>query len=114
MSNNKPEKPSITQLMNMAEEMQKNMQEMQKKLGEKEIIGKAGGGGIEVLVKMNGKMEMLGIKMSPDARAAKDEILDEIIVSAVNQAIQKAQGLTKDAMVDIYQKIGMPFQDEEK
>ena len=76
-------------LMKQAQKMQKQMEEMQEELHKKEFECTAGGGAITV--KVNGKKEVLSIKLEEEVVDKDDiEMLQDLIVAAVNEAIRKA------------------------
>ncbi len=69
--------------------MMKNLQKMQAKMQEEiealEIEGSSGGG--VVTARMNGKKQLLSIKLSPDAITPDDlELMEDLVVAAVNEA----------------------------
>ena len=72
--------------------MMKDLQKMQSKMQDEietiEIGGTAGGG--IVTARMNGKKELLSIKLSPEAITPDDpELMEDLLVAAVNQAGRK-------------------------
>jgi DNA-binding YbaB/EbfC family protein len=72
--------------------MMKDLQKMQGKLQEEiealEVTGTAGGG--VVTARMNGKKELLGLELSPEAVTPDDvELMGDLIVAAVNDAGRK-------------------------
>jgi DNA-binding YbaB/EbfC family protein len=82
--------------------MMKDLQRMQGQLQEKvdalEVEGSAGGG--VVIARMNGKKELLGLKLTPDAITPDDpELMEDLIVAAVNDAGRRVdaevQGMTQ-------------------
>lgn len=82
--------------------MMKDLQRMQGQLQEKvealEVEGSAGGG--VVIARMNGKKELLGLKLTPDAVTPDDlEMMEDLIVAAVNDAGRRVdaevQGMTQ-------------------
>jgi DNA-binding YbaB/EbfC family protein len=84
-------------LMKQMEKVQKKIEEIQKELEEKRVEGTAGGGMITVVA--NGKQEILEIKIDPEVVNPDDvEMLEDLIVAAVNQAREKAQKLQMEDM----------------
>ena len=72
--------------------MMKNLQQMQAKMQSEvealEIEATAGGG--MVTARMNGKKELLGIKLDPEAITPDDpELLEDLVIAAVNEAGRK-------------------------
>jgi len=81
---------NMNNLMKQAQRMQRQMEEGQKELEVKEFTAKAGGGAVEVIV--NGKKEVTGIKISPEAVDPEDvEMLQDMIMAAVNEAMKMAE-----------------------
>lgn len=75
----------INQIMKQAQEMQKKMQEHQDSLASQEFEAASGGG--MVTAKVNGKGELLAIKLEPDVVSKDDiEMLQDLIVAAINEA----------------------------
>ncbi len=88
---------SMQNLMKQAQKMQEEMQKAQEELEEAEVSGSAGGGLVTVTV--NGKKEMLGISISPDAVDPDDmEMLEDLIVAAYNAARDEADALAKEKL----------------
>ncbi len=80
---------NMNNLMKQAQRMQRQMEESQKELEEKEYTAKSGGGAVEVTV--SGKKEVLSVKISPEAVDPEDvEMLQDMIVAAVNEAMKQA------------------------
>lgn len=99
---------------NIMKEMQKiqaKMEEVQKELENKRVEGTAGGGMIKVVA--NGKQEILEIKIDPEVVNPNDvEMLEDLIVAAVNQAKEKAQQLQMEDMSKLTGGLkipGLPF-----
>ncbi|MDD3371500.1 MAG: YbaB/EbfC family nucleoid-associated protein [Alphaproteobacteria bacterium] len=81
---------NIGQMMKQVQEMQAKMMDMQSRLGEIMITGQSGGG--MVVVTMNGKTEMKKISIDPKIIDADEkEMLEDLIVAAVNDAKAKAE-----------------------
>jgi len=60
-------------------------------------------------VVVNGKMEILSIKIDPDVLAENDpEIVETLVAAAVNEGIKKAHDLIKDKMSDITGGMDIP------
>lgn len=100
---------NMNNLMKQAQRMQRQMEESQKELEEKEFTAKAGGGAVEVTV--TGKKEVTKIVIDKDA-ADPDEVdmLQDMIMAAVNEALRMAE----EANAEIMNKMtgglgGLPF-----
>ena len=89
--------------------MQRQMEETTKELEEKQYTASAGGGAVSVTV--SGKKEILSVKLSEEVVDPEDiEMLQDLIVAAVNEALRKAE----DAGAELMGKMtgglgGLPF-----
>ena len=82
-------KMDIKQLMRQAQEMQKAMAEKQQALATKTFEASAGGGMVTALV--IGKYEVMKLSIDPSIVVASDvEMLQDLVVAAVNEAFKKA------------------------
>ena len=84
---------NMANLMKQAQRMQRQMEEMESK----EFTATAGGGAVEVTV--SGKREVLGVKLAEEVVDPDDiEMLQDLIVAAVNEAMRKVDEETGAAM----------------
>jgi len=84
-------------MMKQVAKMQQKMEAIQKELAEKEVEGSAGGGMVKVVA--NGQQEILSIKIEKEVVDPEDvEMLEDLILSAVNQAREKAAELQSQSM----------------
>ena len=91
---------NMNNLMKQAQKMQKQMEETQAALEEKEYEATAGGG--VITVKINGKNEITEVKIDPEAVDPDDvETLEDLVVAAVNSAIQMQAEDEKSSMSKI-------------
>ena len=83
-------RPDMNALMRQAQKMQDDMKAKQAELEAAEYTGSASGE--MVTVRMNGKHEILGITIKPEAVDPEDvEMLQDLIISAVNEALRQAE-----------------------
>jgi len=88
---------NINQLMKQAKKMQAKMAELQAELEQKTVESSAGGGMVKVIA--NGKYEILSITIDPEVVNAEDiEMLQDLILAAVNDALRKAQEMVAEEM----------------
>lgn len=88
---------NMNNMMKQMKKMQREMEEMQAKMEAEEMEVSSGGG--MVTVKITGKKELVEIKIDPEAVDPDDvEMLEDLILSAVNQAIQMADAKSSEAM----------------
>ena len=84
-------------MMKQVAKMQRKMEQIQQELAEKTVEGSAGGGMVKVTA--NGNQDIIGIKIEPEVVNPDDvEMLEELILSAVNQAKEKAAELQAQSM----------------
>ena len=81
---------NMNNLMKQAQKFQKQMEEMQSQLQDKEFEASVGGGVVKAVA--NGKKEIVDIKIQPEAVDPDDvEMLQDLIISACNEALKKAE-----------------------
>ena len=95
-------------MIKQAQKMQENMQKMQAELEAKEYTAQAGGGVVSATV--TGKRELLALAIDPEAVDPEDvEMLQDMIVAAVNEAMRSAETEMAEAMQQITGGLGLPF-----
>ena len=88
---------NMNALMQQAKRMQEQMLKAQEELEQAEVVGKAGGEMVTVV--MNGKKEIKSIKLDKTAVDPDDvEMLEDLIIVAINDASAKADEMSKDKM----------------
>jgi len=81
-------------LMQQAQQMQQEMSKAQEELAKETVEASAGGGMVKV--KANGALEILEIKIAPEAIDPSDpELLADMVLAAVNEALRSAQKLVE-------------------
>lgn len=81
---------NMANLMKQAQKMQRQAEENQKALEEKEFTAKAGGGAVEVTI--SGKKEVTKVKLAEEVVDPDDiEMLEDLIVAATNEALRKVE-----------------------
>ena len=95
-------------MIKQAQKMQQDMLKMQQELQEKEYKAAAGGGVVTATV--NGKHELKDLVIDPDAVDPDDvEMLQDMIVAAVNQAMRSADEEASSSMQKLTGGMGLPF-----
>lgn len=98
---------NIGKLMKQAQQMQAKMQQLQEELAKKEVEGTSGGGMVKV--KMNGQQEVLSVNIEPEVFDDGDkEMLEDLIVAAVNEARRQVTDMTQEEMSKITGGMPMP------
>lgn len=84
-------------LVRQAQQLQAKMQKVQEEMATRTVEASAGGGMITAVA--NGKQELVSIKVEREVVNADDlEMLQDLIVAAVNSALQKAQEMVSEEM----------------
>ena len=98
---------NMQQIMRQAQKMQKKMEEAQAEAAAQVVEASAGGG--MVSVKVNGKQELLEVVIEKDVVNPDDvEMLQDLIVAAVNEGMKKAQLLMQDKLQGITGGLNIP------
>jgi hypothetical protein len=84
-------------LMKQAQQMQQKMMKLQEEIAQRTLDASVGGGMVTVTV--NGKSEVLRIKIEPQVVDPNDvEMLEDLILAGVNEALRKAQEMMAEEM----------------
>ena len=95
-------------MIKQAQKMQENMQKMQAELEAKEYSAQAGGGVVSATV--TGKRELVSLTIDPEAVDPEDvEMLQDLIVAAVNEAMRKADSDAAASMQQLTGGLGLSF-----
>jgi DNA-binding YbaB/EbfC family protein len=87
-------------LLKQAQEMQARITKVQEELGQKTVEGSAGGGMVQVTV--NGQLNINAVKIDPTViNAEEKEMLEDLILAAVNDGMRKARDLASAEMSKI-------------
>lgn len=88
---------NMANLMKQAQKMQRQMEEQAKEMETKEFTAAAGGGAVEVTV--SGAKKLLKVHLNEEVVDPDDiEMLEDLIVAAVNEAMEKADAESASAM----------------
>ena len=94
-------------MLRQAQKMQEEMLKAQEELGEKTVEASVGGGVVTVVA--NGKKEIVEVTIKPEAVDPDDvEMLQDLIVSAVNEAMRKADDMASSSMSKITGGMNIP------
>ena len=89
-------KGNMSKLLKQAQEMQTQIEEVQNQLSDMIIDAESGGG--MVSVKVNGKQEVLELNIEESALNEDKELLEDLIISAINKGLSKAQAESQNKM----------------
>jgi DNA-binding YbaB/EbfC family protein len=94
-------------MMKQFAKMQQRMEELQNELEAKRVEGSAGGGMVRVVA--NGKQDIVSVKIEKEVVNPEDvEMLEDLILSAVNQAREKAAELQAQSMAELTGGLNIP------
>lgn len=94
-------------LMRKAQMMQEQMAKTQEELEQREFKASTGGGMVEVV--MNGKKEITTLNINPEIVDPDDvEMLQDIVMAAINQVIREVEDVTNDEMGKITSGLSLP------
>ena len=97
----------MQQLARQAQKLQQQMTKMQEELDAREFEASSGGGMVNV--KINGKKEILSVKIKPEAVDPDDvEMLEDLIAAAVNEALRQANETVEREMGKLTGGMNMP------
>jgi hypothetical protein len=84
-------------LLRQAQELQSKLSALQEEAARKTVEASAGGGMVTVVA--NGKLQVVSVKIDPAVVASGDrEMIEDLVVAAVNEAIRKAQQMMAEEM----------------
>lgn len=98
---------NVSNVIKQAQKMQEEMEKVQEELEDKTVEATSGGGVVSVTV--NGKKEIVSLKISPDAVDPEDvETLEDLVMVAVNDAISQADEMMAEGMSAVTGGINIP------
>ncbi len=87
----------MNDLMKQAQQMQKRMLEIREELANQTIEATVGGGMVTAVV--NGQQELVSLRITPEVVDPDDtEMLEDLVVAAVNEALQQSHEMMSDEM----------------
>jgi DNA-binding YbaB/EbfC family protein len=94
-------------MLKQAQKMQSNMMRVQEEMAEKTVEATAGGGMVKVVA--NGKQQIISITVEKEVVDPDDvEMLQDLIVAAVNEAINKSQEMVSAEMSKLTGGLNIP------
>ncbi len=98
-------KGALGNIMQQAQKMQEDMQNVKKELAAIEVTGESGGGMVSIL--MTGTREVRKVSID-DALVGDDkEMLEDLVAAAINDAVHKVSKIKKEKMTEVTS--GMPL-----
>ena len=98
---------NLTDMMKQARKVQEQMADIQNELAGKTVEADAGGGMVKVVV--NGKQEVVSIKISPEAVEADDvAMFEDLVAAAVNDGLRQSKAMFQDEVSKITGGLRIP------
>ncbi|MGK2906761.1 MAG: YbaB/EbfC family nucleoid-associated protein [Desulfuromonadales bacterium] len=100
-------KGGLGNIMKQAQQMQRRMAELQQELEHRQVEASAGGGMVTAVV--NGKQQLLELKIDPTVVDPVDvEMLQDLVTAAVNEAIKQSQQMAQEEMSKLTGGMNIP------
>ncbi|MGQ9832031.1 MAG: YbaB/EbfC family nucleoid-associated protein [Thermochromatium sp.] len=93
-------------LLKQAQKMQEDLQQAQARLAQEETTGEAGGGLVKVT--MNGQHQAKRVEIDPSLMGDDKEMLEDLIVAAINDASQRIAEKAKETMAKLTAAMPLP------
>ena len=98
---------NIGNIMKQAKKLQERMGQLQAEIEQKTVTATSGGGMVTVTV--SGKGELVSLKIERDVVNAEDvEMLQDLILAAVNEGVRKAQEMAQSEMMKLTGGLNIP------
>ena len=91
--------PNMNKMLKQAKDMQNKMAKIKEELNNMEIEGKSGGGMVTATV--NGNKDMVSIDIKEEVLKEDKDFIEDLIVSAINQALQNASEESEKKMSSV-------------
>ncbi|HEX9561399.1 MAG TPA: YbaB/EbfC family nucleoid-associated protein [Candidatus Dormibacteraeota bacterium] len=92
-------------MLRQVQQMQDRMAKVQKELESATVEASAGGGAVTVVA--TGAQKLVSIRIDAEA-AADTEMLQDLVVAAVNEAMEKSKGMAAEKMQSVASGLGLP------
>lgn len=97
---------NLGNLMKEAQKMQQRMQEAQEQLSKLIVEGESGGGLVKV--KMNGRHDVVEVKIKPTLMEEDVEMLEDLVAAAVNDAVRRIEKVSKEKIAQLTAGLNIP------
>ncbi len=98
---------NLGNILKQAQKMQAKIAEIQDEMADKTVEASSGGGMVTVVA--NGKQEVVSVVVDPEIAGSDDlEMLQDLIVAAVNEALKKSRELMSEEMGKVTSGLGIP------
>jgi nucleoid-associated protein EbfC len=93
-------------MLKQVQQMQSKMAKVQADLEQEQVEASAGGGAVKVVV--TGQQKLLSIAIDPDVASDDVEMLQDLVVAAVNDAMDRSRELAAERMQSVAAGLGLP------
>jgi DNA-binding YbaB/EbfC family protein len=94
-------------MLKQAQQLQSKMLKVQEEMAEKTIEATVGGGMVTAVV--NGRQQLVSLKIQPETVNPDDvEMLEDMVLAAVNKALEDSQEMMKQAMSSLTGGMNIP------
>lgn len=98
----------FNQILQQAKKMQDRLVKLQEEMGDKTVEAQSGGGMVACVV--NGRQEIVSLKISPEVLEEKDnELLEDLVMAAVNEGLDRSREMVQEEMSKVTGGMQMPF-----
>lgn len=97
---------NLGNLMKEAQKMQQRMQEAQNQLSQLVVTGESGGGMVKI--EMTGRHDAVKAKINPSLMEEDVEMLEDLFVAAINDAVRKVEKASKDKISQLTAGLNIP------
>lgn len=98
---------NLGNIVKQAQQMQERLEKLQEEMATIQVTGQSGGGMVEVTI--NGRQEVNKVRIDPKAVDLQDlEMLEDLIVAAINDAQRKIQEITKERTSQVTGGLSIP------
>ncbi len=99
-------KNALGSIMQQAQKMQEDLKKAQEELNVMQVMGESGGGLVTIL--MTGKREARKVTIDPSLLAEDKDMLEDLVASAINDAVNKVAKMKKEKMSDVTAGLPLP------
>jgi hypothetical protein len=92
-------------MLRQVQQMQERMQKVQKELESETVEASAGGGAVTVVA--TGAQKLVSVRIDPEA-AGDPEMLQDLVVAAVNEAMERSKEMAATKMQSVASGLGLP------
>ena len=99
--------PNMGNILKQAQQFQAKMAKLQEELGDRTVESSAGGGMVTVVV--NGRQEVISLKIEPEVVDPEDvEMLQDLIMAAINDGMNRARDMVNEEMGKLTKGMNLP------